>query len=119
MTADPASGVGSAWGLNRLDLDYTDSELERAQHIQPMLRLLEVAFPRGGDAAAPPGRADGFSLTRREQQVLDLLGKGLPGAGIGRLLGISPRTVAKHLENAYAKLGCTNRVDALRRLRGR
>jgi DNA-binding CsgD family transcriptional regulator len=26
--------------------------------------------------------------------------------------------VAKHLEHAYTKLGCTNRVDALNRLRG-
>ncbi|WP_437773799.1 response regulator transcription factor [Arthrobacter sp. KNU40] len=47
-----------------------------------------------------------------------LLGQGLKTAAIGHLLGCSPRTVAKHLEHAYAKLGSNNRVDALRRLRG-
>ncbi|MCH6468627.1 helix-turn-helix domain-containing protein [Sinomonas terrae] len=119
MTADPSSGVGSAWGMNRFDWDYTDRELELAQHIQPMLRLLEAAFPAGGPGGRPRNRAEDFSLTPREQQVLDLLGKGLSGISIGWLLGISPRTVAKHLENAYAKLGCTNRLDALRLLDGR
>ncbi|WP_370872098.1 LuxR C-terminal-related transcriptional regulator [Arthrobacter bambusae] len=34
------------------------------------------------------------------------------------MLGVSPRTVAKHLEHAYAKLRCTNRIDALRILTG-
>ena len=32
---------------------------------------------------------------------------------IGREMGISARTVTKHLENAYRKLGATNRVTAV------
>lgn len=70
---------------------------------------------KGGSCGGPPRSTPSRPL---EQQVLDLLGKGLIGAAIGRLLGISPRMVAKHLENAYAKLGCTNRIDGLCRPKG-
>jgi len=49
---------------------------------------------------------------------VQLLEKGLTGVSIGHLLGISPRTVAKHLEHIYAKLGISNRIEALNRLRG-
>ncbi|WP_138418714.1 helix-turn-helix domain-containing protein [Sinomonas gamaensis] len=57
-------------------------------------------------------------MTSREHEILQLIGRGLTGVSVGHLLGISPRTVAKHLEHAYAKLGCTNRIDALRLLNG-
>jgi DNA-binding CsgD family transcriptional regulator len=53
-------------------------------------------------------------LTPRARQVLTLVADGLTDAQIARRLGISPRTVSKHLERTYATLGVTNRVDALR-----
>jgi DNA-binding CsgD family transcriptional regulator len=59
-----------------------------------------------------------YSLTAREHQILQLLDKGLTGLAIEHLLGISPRTVAKHLEHVYAKLGVSNRIDGLNQLRG-
>ncbi|MCX2749230.1 helix-turn-helix transcriptional regulator [Arthrobacter sp. MI7-26] len=62
-------------------------------------------------------RSEAYSLTAREHEILQLLGRGLTGVATGHLLGIGPRTVAKHLEHTYAKLGCTNRIDPLRRLR--
>lgn len=52
-------------------------------------------------------------LTAREQGVLDLVGEGLDNRRIARRLGIAPRTVDKHLENSFAKLGASNRVEAL------
>jgi DNA-binding CsgD family transcriptional regulator len=105
------------WGINRWNVDFTDREVELAAHIQPMLRLLDVAYAASGSPLDLVSRGEQHSLTARESEVLQLLSQGLTAVAIGHLLGISGRTVAKHLEHAYAKLGCTNRIDALRILR--
>ncbi|ALV43371.1 hypothetical protein AU252_21195 [Pseudarthrobacter sulfonivorans] len=107
------------WTMNRWNHDFSDNDASLAQQIQPMLQLLDSAYA-GGNAhrVAETANAEAYSLTAREQQVMRLLGQGLKATGIGRLLGCSPRTVAKHIEHAYTKLGSNNRVDALRRLRG-
>lgn len=106
------------WAMNRLGRDFTDGEVDLARHVQPVLRLLDMACSKEQPGQHWRGSAEEHALTPREQEILQLLGKGLTGVAIGHLLGVSPRTVAKHLEHAYAKLGCTNRIDALRRLRG-
>ena len=54
-------------------------------------------------------------LTVRELEVLDGVGHGLSNPEIGRRLGISPRTVATHVEHLLAKTGARNRVAAARR----
>ena len=53
-------------------------------------------------------------LTARELSVLALLAEGLPTPVIAHRLGCSPRTVDKHLERTYRKLGVGDRVNALR-----
>jgi DNA-binding CsgD family transcriptional regulator len=62
---------------------------------------------------ADPERARRFGLTERETQVLSLVARGLTNRAIGEQLEISARTVHKHLENVYAKLGVGTRADAL------
>jgi LuxR family maltose regulon positive regulatory protein len=52
-------------------------------------------------------------LTRREREVLVLLGKWLSDKEIAKELVISPRTVKKHNSNIYAKLGVKNRMRAV------
>lgn len=54
-------------------------------------------------------------LTPREQAVLGLLAQGLTAGTIARRLGISPRTVQKHLERCYLKLGVKDRLAAVLR----
>ncbi|MGI8479851.1 MAG: LuxR C-terminal-related transcriptional regulator [Gaiellaceae bacterium] len=54
-------------------------------------------------------------LTRRERQVLDLLGGGLTIGQIASNLGISPRTVETHVAKLYRKLGVRTRVQAISR----
>jgi DNA-binding CsgD family transcriptional regulator len=54
-------------------------------------------------------------LTPREQAVLGLLAQGLTAGTIARRLAISPRTVQKHLERCYVKLGVTDRLSAVLR----
>jgi DNA-binding CsgD family transcriptional regulator len=54
-------------------------------------------------------------LTARERQVLELLAEGLPNKTIAARLGISDQTVKFHVASISAKLGATNRTDAVRR----
>jgi DNA-binding NarL/FixJ family response regulator len=48
---------------------------------------------------------DGAGLSRREREVLSLLGGGRTPARIGEALGISVHTVRRHLTNSAAKVG--------------
>ncbi|HEX4360649.1 MAG TPA: helix-turn-helix transcriptional regulator [Pseudonocardia sp.] len=53
------------------------------------------------------------TLTRSERAVVEQLVGGLTDREIARCLGISPRTVHKHLEHVYRKLGATNRAGLI------
>lgn len=53
-----------------------------------------------------------FKLTSREAEVLSWLSKGKSNRDIAQILGLSPRTIDKHLEQIYAKLGVENRTAA-------
>lgn len=55
---------------------------------------------------------DHFTLTAREAEVLLWIAKGKANKDIGEILGLSPRTVNKHLEQIYQKLGVENRASA-------
>ncbi|SHM37336.1 response regulator transcription factor [Cryptosporangium aurantiacum] len=52
-------------------------------------------------------------LTPRQEQVLELLGAGLTARAIARRLGISPRTVTKHQEQLYRRLGTSDRLTTV------
>jgi len=53
-----------------------------------------------------------LGLTAREAEVLIWLARGKSNRSISEILGISARTVDKHLEQIYAKLGVENRASA-------
>jgi Response regulator containing a CheY-like receiver domain and a GGDEF domain len=53
-----------------------------------------------------------FGLTQRESEVLLWIAKGKSNRDIGDILGLSSRTVNKHLEQIYVKLGVENRASA-------
>src|SRR5665647_624171 len=52
-------------------------------------------------------------LSERELEVLRLLAEGLHNREIGVLMGISTRTVDRHCDNIYAKLGVSTRTEAV------
>jgi two-component system, NarL family, response regulator LiaR len=56
-------------------------------------------------------------ISDREQEVLQLLAKGLQYKEIAAQLNISTETVKKHLKNIYQKLHVQNKVEALNKLR--
>ena len=58
-------------------------------------------------------KAEVAPLTAREDEVLRWLGRGKTDKDIGGILGISPRTVHKHLQRIYEKLGVENRTAAV------
>lgn len=53
-----------------------------------------------------------FGLTTREAEVLVWIARGKSNRDIGDILGLSPRTVNKHLEQVFSKLGVENRASA-------
>ncbi len=55
---------------------------------------------------------DKTSLTSREVDVLRLVVAGKTNQEIGAALGISDKTVEKHLESVFSKLGVSSRVEA-------
>jgi len=57
-------------------------------------------------------RAGGLRLTRRERQVLTLLGEGADDKAIARLLVITPQTARTHIQHALPKLGVHSRQEA-------
>ncbi len=52
------------------------------------------------------------ALTRREMDVLRVVVEGKTNQEIALALGISDKTVEKHLEGVFAKLGVASRVEA-------
>ncbi|MFC5353803.1 response regulator transcription factor [Azospirillum himalayense] len=83
--------------------------------------LLQLAEESG--AGEDTQLKDKLSLTPREAEVLMWVANGKPNRDIAEILGLSPRTVDKHLEQIYAKLGVENRAAAaamaVRALNGR
>jgi len=71
-----------------------------------------AALLRSLGARPPSGRRDGGVLTKREAEVLDLLGHGLSNPEISDRLYISRKTVEHHVGNILAKLGLRSRAEA-------
>lgn len=116
--------------LHRSQRDFSQRDRERLQLLQPHLAYL---YRQCGASAVPPvaigapvpvgGAQDGDDrtglLTPREVDVMRWLACGKTDADIAALLAISPRTVHKHLEHIYEKLGVETRTAAVMAMRRR
>jgi ATP/maltotriose-dependent transcriptional regulator MalT len=71
-----------------------------------------AAVLRSLGAKGPAGPRDVGLLSRREQQVLRLVGEGLSNREIASRLYLSPKTVEHHLSRIYGKLGVRSRAEA-------
>jgi DNA-binding CsgD family transcriptional regulator len=108
--------------LNRRGRDFTERERALLEYVRPHLAL---AYERAElvaelrQAAAPASthrRLAESGLSNREIQVLALVGSGKSNPEAGLILGISARTVQKHLEHVFGKLGVNSRTAAAARL---
>lgn len=95
--------------------DFTEQELELARLLQPVLSGLSnhLGLARSDQGSLRQGANQ--ELTLREMAVLSLLSRGFTAESLARRLGISPRTVEKHLEHIYRKLDVGDRLMAVQR----
>jgi DNA-binding response OmpR family regulator/DNA-binding CsgD family transcriptional regulator len=92
---------------------FPNNEQLRLQYLGklgPNEFLLRLAKDSSPDL--PAEFSSDLGLTSREGEVLSWLSKGKTNRDIAQILGLSPRTVDKHLEQIYAKLGVENRTAA-------
>ena len=71
-----------------------------------------VVLREENDASAIESLIAVFRLTQREAEVLYWVTLGKTSKDIGDILGSSPRTVNKHLEHVFEKLGVETRTSA-------
>jgi len=127
LPSPPGEVVGIA--LNRERHDFTGEEAAMLDLLRMPLRacyqrLLEreqltslLSAHEGRDDIVV--RATALGLSERQVEVMrDVIG-GASNADVGMSLGISRRTVEKHLQNIYAQLDVTSRTQAIGRVRAR
>jgi DNA-binding response OmpR family regulator/DNA-binding CsgD family transcriptional regulator len=101
--APPTSAPTVAFADDVLSLQFVAK-------LRPDEFLLRLAKGHGAESSGQFSQELG--LTAREGEVLSWLSKGKANRDIAQILGLSPRTVDKHLEQIYAKLGVENRTAA-------
>jgi DNA-binding NarL/FixJ family response regulator len=89
--------------------DYLVKPPDLDELLARVRRLIERSQERNDNASA------GFGLTRRELEVLQLLGSGKRAPEIASELGISPKTVSSHLQSIFRKLDVNSRAQAVAR----
>lgn len=123
LSEEPAAARGlaalplRAWGL--LPLEAGEEELLAAVfavHEGLLAAAPALVQPLFGPAPVAEETVElAEALTEREGQVLQLLAQGFPNKQLALQLGISEHTVKFHVSSIYAKLGVTNRTEAVRR----
>ena len=104
--------------LNRRGRDFSDRDCDALDMVAaPLARLYaqSEAIERAGLAGL---RLNTSELTAREREVLHWLAAGKTDREIGVLLVCSHRTVQKHLQRVYVKLGVETRTAAVMRAAG-
>lgn len=124
IPSTPELVIGIA--LNRSRADFSERDRAVLEAIRPHLAQAHrnvterSALEERAEAteralwSSPAG--DLASLTRREHQVLVLVANGKTNPQIADCLSLSPRTVQKHLEHIYEKVGVRTRTAAAMKL---
>jgi DNA-binding CsgD family transcriptional regulator len=117
---DGASDRILAIALSREDRDYTEPERAFLNDARPFLiQAYRNAFAHSELHGQPPAVLEDAlvaeGLTKREAEVVRLVALGGSNRDVAAQLGVSSRTVQKHLEHAFPKLGVTTRSAAASR----
>ena len=131
QVAGPPRRAAAVWDELRMpyhaalalgDSDDADDLREALRRLDPVsppaARVVRRRMREHGLRTIPSGvrastRADPHGLTRREREVLDLVGAGLTNEQIGARLVISVKTVDHHVSAVLAKLGVGSRREAI------
>jgi DNA-binding CsgD family transcriptional regulator len=126
VTIPSSNSVVIGIALNRTLRDFSERDRAVLDVIRPHLaqsyrNAIERAALRERTEAAERAvrsapAASLASLTSREQEVLVLVADGKTNGQIAGRLSLSPRTVQKHLEHIYDKVGVRTRTAAAMRL---
>ncbi|HEU4787350.1 MAG TPA: LuxR C-terminal-related transcriptional regulator, partial [Gemmatimonadaceae bacterium] len=104
--------VSMALALRELkDTDTASMELAAAREIFKRLGAAPD-LRRVASLASTASNRTGTDLTDREIQVLRLIATGKTNRAIAASLGISEKTVARHVANLFLKLGVSTRAAA-------
>ena len=95
---------------------WSDDEAARMLEAEAGVRLdadaVACVLAAAGRRAAPPPAGWPADLTDREVEVLRLIARGRSNREVAERLFISPKTVGRHVENLYAKIGVSSRAAA-------
>jgi LuxR family maltose regulon positive regulatory protein len=117
---DEATGAGLETLLSCTELpasDYLAHLKDYLAHLNQKNGSVGECQPCRDGASAESAQAMLEALSEREQNVLDLVAKGLSNKHIARALQISLGTVKWHLKNVYGKLGVSSRTMAVHKAR--
>lgn len=106
--------VGIALSRARHDFTEEDRALLGVLRAPLAAALLRARGRQRATHALSRGRL--ADLTSRETEILGLVAAGRTNVAIAHALTVSPRTIAKHLEHIYRKLGVPGRAAAVSRL---
>ncbi len=109
--ADAYALAGSANGIDHDPSRAAGSVLAEVRDGR-LDRQAVTAVLHGAGHAAVPAMLGPAGLTEREQQVLRLAAQGLTITQMANRLGFSAKTIDRHLQNSYAKIGVTSRAAA-------
>jgi DNA-binding CsgD family transcriptional regulator len=105
--------VDIARGCTELgDLESAAMELDAAEKLFRELGA-EPDLARTRTLRANRKPSDWHILTAREREVLALMAAGGSNRTIAAKLGLSPKTVNRHVENIFGKLGVSSRAAAV------
>lgn len=113
----PSGGRVTRIALSRARGDFTEDDRDLLAVLRaPLVRAMSRARSRYRARQALSGPdGDVAGLTERELELLELVATGHTNAAIARMLQISPRTVANHLDHIYRKLEVSSRAAAVYR----
>jgi DNA-binding response OmpR family regulator len=100
-------------------IDYVTKPIRPAEvlaristHVRNARMLSDARLSRDAATAVVSADLSHYQLTPRELDVLAWIARGKTNRDIADILGMSPRTVNKHLEHIFVKLGVETRAAA-------
>lgn len=117
-TTRPEPDCITAFVLAREKTDYTERDRTILEFLRPHLAVAFDNLEQNKCGASKPGR-DAFGFTPRENEVSRWICEGKANSEIAAILGISPRTVHKHVEHIFEKTGVASRAILMTLLNGK